>query len=66
MIKVLETAIEKVKALPPERQAYAAEILEHIVAASAGPRHVPDDHRTGVVEGLEQAKRGELATDDEM
>ncbi len=66
MIKVLETAIEKVKALPPERQAYAAEILEHIVAASAEPHHVPDDHRAGVVEGLEQAKRGEFATDEEM
>ena len=34
MIKVLEQAIEKVKTLPEERQRYAAEVLEHIAAAT--------------------------------
>jgi predicted transcriptional regulator len=27
---------------------------------------VPDEHRAAVLEGLEQALRGEFATDDEM
>ena len=33
MIKVLEQAIEKVRALSPERQEYAAEVLEQIAQA---------------------------------
>ena len=27
---------------------------------------VPEEHRTAVLEGLEQAERGEYASDDEM
>jgi hypothetical protein len=33
MIKVLENAIDKVKRLPEDRQAYVAEVLEQIAAA---------------------------------
>ena len=66
MMKVLEDAIEKVKDLPPERQAYAAEILEQIAAASSEPFQVPNDHRAAVLEGLRQAERGEFASDDEV
>jgi hypothetical protein len=33
MIKVLEQAIEKIRGLPEDRQAYAAEVLEQIAAA---------------------------------
>ncbi len=66
MIKVLETAIEKVKELPAERQAYAAEILEQLAAASTGVYHTPDEHRAAVLEGLGQAERGELVSDQEM
>lgn len=66
MIKLLEQAIEKVKALPEERQAFAAEVLEHIAAAESGVFHVPEEHRAAVLEGLEQARRGEFATEEEM
>ena len=67
MIKVLEDAIEKVKRLPQERQAFAAELLEQFVAdADAGVFEIPDDHMAGVHEGLEQARRGEFVGDDEM
>ena len=67
MIKVLEDAIEKVKKLPQERQAFAAELLEQFVAdADAGVFEIPDDHMAGVHEGLEQARRGEFVGDDEM
>jgi predicted transcriptional regulator len=67
MIKVLEDAIEKVKKLPQERQAFAAELLEQFVAdADAGVFEVPDHHMAGVHEGLEQARRGEFVGDDEM
>jgi hypothetical protein len=63
MMKVLEEAIEKVKTLSEERQALAAEVLEHIAATEAGVFHVPDEHLSAVLEGLEQAKRGEFADD---
>ncbi len=66
MMKALEIAIEKLKTLPEERQAYAAEVLEHIAAADADVFEVPADHRAAVLEGLAQAERGEFASDEEM
>ncbi len=66
MTKVLEDVIEKVRRLPEDRQAYVAEVLEQIVAADGDLFIVPDEHRAAVLEGLEQAERGEFATDQEM
>jgi len=66
MTKILEDAIEKVRRLPEDRQAYAAEVLEQIAAAGSDPFIIPDDHRDAVLEGLAQAERGEFATDEEM
>ena len=66
MMKVLEDAIEKIKRLPQDRQAYAAEVLEQIAAAGSDTFAVPDDHRAAVLEGLGQAERGEFVSDEEM
>ena len=66
MMKALEIAIEKLKALPEDRQAYAAEVIEHIAASDDGVFQIPDAHRAGVMEGLAQADKGEFATDDQM
>jgi predicted transcriptional regulator len=66
MTKVLEDAIEKVRKLPEDRQAYVAEVLEQIAAAGSDLFVIPDDHRAAVLEGLAQADRGEFATDEEM
>ncbi|MEH2557796.1 putative transcriptional regulator [Bradyrhizobium algeriense] len=66
MTKVLEDAIEKVRKLPEDRQAYAAELLEQIVAAGSDPFVVPEAHRAAVLEGLRQAQRGEFVSEDEM
>jgi predicted transcriptional regulator len=66
MTKVLEDAIEKVRRLPEDRQAYAAEVLEQIAAAGSDLFVIPDDHRAAVLEGLAQVERGEFATDEEM
>jgi predicted transcriptional regulator len=41
----------------------------HRVPEDATDRHVitvPEDHRAAVLEGLEQAERGEFVSDDEM
>lgn len=61
MIKVLETAIDKIKALPEDGQRYAAEILEQI-AASRGVYKLSDEERGLVLEGLAELDRGEVAT----
>jgi len=66
MMKVLEDAIEKVRKLPEDRQAYVAEVLEHIAAAGSDIFTVPDEHRAAVLEGFEQADRGEFASDDQL
>ena len=66
MTKTLEAAIEKVRKLPEERQAYVAEVLEQIAAAGSDLFIVPEDHRVAVLEGFEQAERGEFVSDDEM
>ena len=56
MTKVLEDAIEKVRRLPEDQQAYVAEILEQIAAARGDPFVVPDSHRAAVLEGLAQIR----------
>ncbi|HEY5131689.1 MAG TPA: hypothetical protein VIJ35_31085 [Bradyrhizobium sp.] len=66
MTRVLDDAIEKVRKLPEDRQAYVAEVLEQIIAAGGDLFTVPEDHRAAVLEGLEQAERGEIVNDDEM
>jgi predicted transcriptional regulator len=66
MTKVLEEAVAKVRKLPEEQQAYAAEILEHIVSAGSDVFVVPELHKAAVLEGLGQAERGEFVSDDEM
>jgi predicted transcriptional regulator len=66
MTKVLEDAIEKVRKLPEDRQAYVAEVLEQIAAAGSDPFIVPEAHRAAVLEGLREAERGEFASDAEM
>jgi predicted transcriptional regulator len=66
MMKILEDAIEKVRKLPEERQAYVAEVLEQIAAAGSDVFTVPEEHRAAILEGLGQAERGEYMDDDEM
>jgi predicted transcriptional regulator len=66
MTKVLEDAIEKVRKLPQDRQAYVAEVLEQIAAAGSDPFIVPETHRAAVLKGLREAERGEFASDEEM
>ena len=66
MTEVLEDAIEKVRRLPEDRQAYVAEVLEQIAAAGSDPFIVPEEHRAAVLEGLREAEQGEFASDEEM
>jgi hypothetical protein len=66
MNKVLEQAVEKVKALSEERQRYAAQVLEQIAAAGDGVYQLSDEERRLVREGLDELDRGEAASDEEV
>jgi predicted transcriptional regulator len=66
MTKVLEEAIDKLRKLPEDRQAYIAEVLEQIASAGSGVFVVPEEHRAALLEGLEQADRGKFVSDHEM
>ena len=64
MIKVLEQAIQKVKKLPKDRQAYVAHVLEEI--AGDGVYRLDDGERADIREALAEMERGEVASDDEV
>jgi predicted transcriptional regulator len=66
MIKTLERAIEKVKALPPDLQEYAAEVLEEIAASGQGLHRLSEEDRRLVREGLAELDRGEHANQAEV
>ena len=65
MIKALEDAIEKVRTLPPERQADIAALLQSITAEGDVYR-LTDDERSLVREGLAELDRGEVASSAEV
>lgn len=66
MIKVLADAIEKVKALPVDRQAYAANVLEQIVAGIDNVYRLSEDERSLVFEGLADLDAGRVVSDEDM
>ena len=66
MIKALEDAIDKLRALPPERQADAADALEMIVNASRQTYVMSGEERALVEEGLADLDAGRNVPDDEM
>jgi predicted transcriptional regulator len=66
MIKILEDAIEKVKRLSPERQQYAAEVLEQIAEAGDEVYRLSDEERRLVQEGLDDVDAGRVVSDEDM
>ena len=66
MIKVLEEAIEKIRALPEERQQYAAHVLERIAETGRDVIALTDDERRFVREGLADLDAGRVVSDADM
>ena len=66
MIKVLEQAIEKVRRLPEDRQAYAAQVLEEIASGTDGVYRLSEDERRLLSEGIEAADRGDFASEADV
>jgi len=65
MTKLLERAIEKVRALPAEDQdAVAVAVLSMAEETPIAP--LDDETRAALREGLEQARRGQFVPDEEI
>ena len=62
MIKVLEQAIEKIRHLPEERQAAAAEALE-LIATQVDDAPLSAEEIEGVRQAQAAVARGEIASD---
>ena len=66
MSKALENAVAKVKTMSEERQRYATEVLEGIVAAGDGVYELSETEAKLVDEALAELNQGLVASDDEV
>jgi predicted transcriptional regulator len=66
MTKLLETAIAKLRELPEADQDEAAELLLLLAEKNAEPVKIDDETRAAIQEGVEQARRGEFVSDEDM
>ena len=66
MIKALEDAIEKARALPPERQREIAEVLEDMVRGDGDVYVLSPEEERLIDEGIADLDAGRIATDAEM
>ena len=63
MTKLLERALETVRRLPTGRQDEIAQAMLSLAGDEPEPEDVDPAHLADVLEGLAQARRGELASD---
>jgi predicted transcriptional regulator len=66
MNKRLENLLDRVSTWPEEAQ---SELLEHVIEIEArhfGVYRLSDDERAAVQRGLEEARKGKFATDEEV
>jgi ABC-type nitrate/sulfonate/bicarbonate transport system substrate-binding protein len=66
MTKLLEQAIARALKLSAAEQDEAAEVLLSMISKRDEPVPLDDETQAAVREGLEQARRGDFASDAEM
>ena len=66
MNKRLENLLERVAALPEEAQDELLDHVDLIEARQSGVYQLSDDERAAVQRGLEEARQGKFATDEEV
>ena len=66
MNKALERVIDKVRALPADRQQYAVEVLEQIIAATDEVYVLTEEEERLIDESLDDLDRGLVASDAEV
>jgi hypothetical protein len=64
--KRLEKALETVKGWSLDRQEAAADVLEQMNRLASAPYELSDEERADIEEALEEARRGEFASDAEV
>ena len=64
--KRLERALEAVRTWSPDRQDVAAEVLERMNALATAPYELSPGERADLEEALDEARRGEFASDAEV
>jgi predicted transcriptional regulator len=66
MNKRLETALDQVSTWSDEAQEELIDYIMAIEAKHSGIYHLSDDERACVQRGLEEARQGKFATDEEV
>lgn len=66
MNKVLEEAIDKIRALPEERQLYAAELLEWVASSTQEFYELSEEEERLIQEGLAELDQGLEASDEDV
>jgi predicted transcriptional regulator len=62
----INSILEDIRSWPEEDQEELVEVAREILARRTGVYVMNDEEREAVGEGLEQARRGEFVSDDEM
>jgi hypothetical protein len=66
MTKLLEQAIAKARQLSEEEQDTLALTIIALAESDASLAPIDDDTRAAILEGLEQARRGEFVSDEKI
>jgi len=66
MTELLEKAVVAVRKLPRHNQDEIARTMLRLAEGSTAPEAIDAAHRAAVAQGLDQARRGEMATDAEV
>jgi predicted transcriptional regulator len=66
MTKLLEKAIAKVRELPEDDQNAIALTILSMADAETADHEIDEETRAAILEGLEQARRGEFVPDEEI
>ncbi|MEJ0077086.1 MAG: hypothetical protein WDO17_16905 [Alphaproteobacteria bacterium] len=62
----IDAVLDRVKTWPPERQEEAAAMLLEFEAEVTGVYHLTEEDRREIELSMEEARRGEFATDEEV
>jgi hypothetical protein len=66
MTRLLDEAISRIREMPDSDQDEAARTLLRIISRKTEPVPLDEETRRAVREGLEQARRAEFASDEEI
>jgi predicted transcriptional regulator len=66
MTELLDQAIERVRALPPETQDTFARVLLSLADDEAEPVMLTDEERAAIAVSMAAAERGEFASEEEV